>query len=585
MKHLTHIILLSVVLSLFGCSDRRATSVLNHADSLLSTHPDTVLVMLDSLRAERSSDMSRRQKMRLELLRADAQNKSYVNFTTDSVMREVTAYYDAHGTAQERMRAHYLLGCTYRDMGDAPRALECYHDAIDKADTTSSDCDYKLLSRVYGQMAGLYRRQNMLTQSIEHLDKMQVYSLLSGDTISFIITQDQIGSIYGLMNNYDSLLTIKNRVVQLYKSRGLYTHAAISLGTTIYAYLANKDYLQAKRMMDIYETKSGHFHTNGDIAKGKEIYYYTKGIYYLDIQKYDSAEFFFRKLLNNANTFNDRISASQGLCKLYTELNNNDSVAKFAQNSYIFNDSAYSNSTLYNMQLLESIHDYSINKHLANKQFEKAQSEKQKNIVLSFFVASLLIVIAYIYNTYVKYKDKKQSEITDIHKLYRNDIAMLEKSKQSLMHKLHKNENNHKLDIEKYETLINELNRRISQYKTNTLPIEDKCIFDSSIYDKFVSYDLKRKKRPSKEDWLTLYDTVELFIPQFKYILKDKFRLSDEEYKVCILDRLFFDVNSIVWLTDKSNSYISKIRKRLLKKVFGKDGEPKNFDIEIRNIG
>ncbi|MEE1091661.1 MAG: hypothetical protein UHZ01_01100, partial [Prevotella sp.] len=76
MKHLTHIILLSVVLSLFGCSDRRATSVLNHADSLLSTHPDTVLVMLDSLRAGRSSDMSRRQKMRLELLRADAQNKA-----------------------------------------------------------------------------------------------------------------------------------------------------------------------------------------------------------------------------------------------------------------------------------------------------------------------------------------------------------------------------------------------------------------------------------------------------------------------------------------------------------------------------
>ena len=135
MKHLTHIILLSVVLSLFGCSDRRATSVLNHADSLLSTCPDTVLVMLDSLRAERSSDMSRRQKMRLELLRADAQNKAFVNFTTDSVMREVTAYYDAHGTAQERMRAHYLLGCTYRDMGDAPRALECYHDAVSFADT------------------------------------------------------------------------------------------------------------------------------------------------------------------------------------------------------------------------------------------------------------------------------------------------------------------------------------------------------------------------------------------------------------------------------------------------------------------
>ena len=175
MKHLTHIILLSVVLSLFGCSDRRATSVLNHADSLLSICPDTVLVMLDSLRAERSSDMSRRQKMRLELLRADAQNKAFVNFTTDSVMLRVADYYDDHGTAQERMRAHYLLGCTYRDMGDAPRALECYHDAIDKADTTSADCDYKLLSRVYGQMAVLFQDAYLPYNQIEQLKNSYHY--------------------------------------------------------------------------------------------------------------------------------------------------------------------------------------------------------------------------------------------------------------------------------------------------------------------------------------------------------------------------------------------------------------------------
>ena len=67
-------------------------------------------------------------------------------------MLDVVDYYDHHGTANERMRAYYLLGCVDRDLGEAPQALECYHDAVDCADTTAQDCDYKLLSRVYGQM-------------------------------------------------------------------------------------------------------------------------------------------------------------------------------------------------------------------------------------------------------------------------------------------------------------------------------------------------------------------------------------------------------------------------------------------------
>ena len=47
-------------------------------------------------------------------------NKNYVPFSTDSVMQEVADYYDHHGPPNERMEAHYLLGCVYRDMGEAP---------------------------------------------------------------------------------------------------------------------------------------------------------------------------------------------------------------------------------------------------------------------------------------------------------------------------------------------------------------------------------------------------------------------------------------------------------------------------------
>ena len=51
---------------------------------------------------------------------ADSLNRHYISFTTDSVMKDAVSFYDRHGSANERMRAHYLLGCVYRDLGEAP---------------------------------------------------------------------------------------------------------------------------------------------------------------------------------------------------------------------------------------------------------------------------------------------------------------------------------------------------------------------------------------------------------------------------------------------------------------------------------
>ena len=57
--------------------------------------------------------------------------------TVDSLV----SYFDRHGSANQRMMAHYVRGRVLHDMGEAPAALECYQTAADQADTTRSDCD------------------------------------------------------------------------------------------------------------------------------------------------------------------------------------------------------------------------------------------------------------------------------------------------------------------------------------------------------------------------------------------------------------------------------------------------------------
>lgn len=57
-----------------------------------------------------------------------------------------------------------MLGCVYRDIHEAPLALEYYNKAAEQADTISQDCDYSTLYRIYSQMGVLFEKQYLFNQ-------------------------------------------------------------------------------------------------------------------------------------------------------------------------------------------------------------------------------------------------------------------------------------------------------------------------------------------------------------------------------------------------------------------------------------
>ena len=93
-----------------------------------------------------------RARMRAGLDSINTRNRNDQPFTVQDVDPYVR-FFDDHGTPNDQLLAHYLLGRAYHEHGEAPMALQCYHDALDRADTTAQDCDYAQLARVYGQMA------------------------------------------------------------------------------------------------------------------------------------------------------------------------------------------------------------------------------------------------------------------------------------------------------------------------------------------------------------------------------------------------------------------------------------------------
>lgn len=201
-------LLLSLMILASCTGNRKYDDLMQRADSIMDVDDDSVMVairMLDGVKSLQP-EFTKAQRMRYELLRHKAMNKAYVSFTSDSIMKEVVDYYDHHGSANERMLANYVLGCVYRDLHEAPLALEKYNKATEFADTAANDCDYKTLSRIYYQMGILFDKQYLPYQELKAFDKAEKYAYLAKDTLKAIVFYQNKEAAYNYLTGVTALI-------------------------------------------------------------------------------------------------------------------------------------------------------------------------------------------------------------------------------------------------------------------------------------------------------------------------------------------------------------------------------------------
>ena len=174
MKRLAFFNLLVFTFFIASCTgDKEVRALLERAEALMESHPDSAYAELlhssskieegdrSAVEAYDFMHLGGSERACYLLLLAEAENKLYMPLPSDTLFREVVDYYDRHGDANRQLKAYYLMGCIYRDRHEAPMALQWYLDAVEKADTLASDCDYLTLMKVYGQMADIYHSQLM----------------------------------------------------------------------------------------------------------------------------------------------------------------------------------------------------------------------------------------------------------------------------------------------------------------------------------------------------------------------------------------------------------------------------------------
>ena len=510
---------------------------------------------------------------------ADSLNRNYLPVTGDSLLKEAARWFDSHGSANERVRAHYLLGCAYRDKGEAPAALQCYHDAVDCADTTASDCDYRLLSRVYGQMGFLFYNMNLPYEQIKALEYAKHYSLEAKDTLQSILCYEAEYDAYHYIGLKDSCLSVLTTARSMYIEHGYGREAATCCGRLVRIMTEKGDFAKARYYADIYEKESGMFH-NDEIKEGLEVYYYIKGLYYLGISEQDMAEKMFRKLLTKGKAANEQEAACHGLSLLYKQKHMPDSAAKYAELAYDANDIQKRTNIEEELLQMQSQFDYSRHLHLAKVKSEEALNLRSYIYVISilFFIITVCLLL-YVYN---KRKERKEQE-----KKYLQTIYTLNQANEELS--LLKSKSIKEITKIKEEQ-IQSLNRQIDSFWLNgkrrsrqpNIPLG---IINSPIFKRFKSIAAQIDVYPSKEDWIELLKVFNENMPNFKTALCSYGYSPDEqEYFYCILTRLYFEPYELTRIFKTSSSNVSNIRARLGAKIFNIEASAKEFDNRIRKL-
>ena len=579
------LIYMLIFMSLSSCSNRKYEQTITRADNLMELSQDSArsaLAILDSIRPDLSK-MGKSTQMRYQLVYAKGMNKGYVDFTTDSLMKEIVDYYDNHGTCQQQMLAHYLLGCVYRDLGDSPASLSCYNDAVEKVDTTSSDCDYKLLTRVYEQQGALFLSQSMPQNALSAYQKAEKYAWIAKDTLSAVLSYEHLGNIYEYMDNMNKVIEVYENASRRYRQYGYPVQAARALGGAIQALILTKQYAKAKKYMDVFEAESGYFQKDSCYSYiNYSHYYYLKGLYCLESHS-DSAKYWFTKCQEFAKTNNNKSFSAYAWYLYYIKHQQMDSVAKYSEQAFAYNDSANLDMERDLMQKMQAIYDYDRWKNVAHNEEIKA-TRANLTLLVSILVSVSVIIIGIL--TFLVYRKKRKLELQEKEEqenLIRHQIYY---TKQEL--ELLRTVNDRKIAdvIKEKEQTINKLKEDLKdirdKYSNSSLSDVDILLKESSIYKRIKYLELHPKETMRENDWIELEETIEQLIPSFIPLLKN--RLNVIAYRICLLVKLEISTSSIAILLGLSSSAISKYRKVMLEKLCGRSGKPKDFDEYIRQI-
>lgn len=557
MKHIRNVFYLFLfTLIIVSCNIGLQSNSIDNIESVMEQSVDSAYSKILYLQ-NNGKLRSAKEDLLIDFYKIRAQYRLGLKFDDISIFEKVVGYFEEVSVLPKLFEALYYEGLAYKDMGVYSSALDCFNRCITIFDQ-DAEIDLILCSKVYSQMSDIFHQQRLPEYELESLHSAISYALKGGDSILALQYEEFLVKPYDLLGNYDSIITISERCASKYYNYGYKKLGDIKQQNALYGYLVKKDYQKARRSIDLYEQGSGFFDAEGNIIKGKEIYYYKKGLYCLGVNDLDSASYYFRKLLAFKEDLNNRELAYRGLLLFYNKVHNIDSIGKYSRLYCETNDSVQIKTKSDEILRLQAVYNYSIHKQKAEALSHKVAMEHNKSTV--YAIVSIFIFILSILGFALFWQIKKKEEqlhlavynekMNCIERLEQDRIdqhdLIIQLKNEAMALKVRLDEFNSSAEIEKsqkaLDTLIEEFHRKVKMTKMGDVEILD-------------------------SDWRSFFKYTEACNSKFSAYLY-RMNLSKQEMKVALLIGLLFTDDEICRLLNSSGSSFCNCKTRINTKLF-----------------
>lgn len=547
--------------------------MLHEADSMTYVAPRQAIQLLDSIGDEIAA-ADKPTRMYHQLLTVKAQDKAYITHTSDSVMLRLVDYYEHGGDKSLLPEAYYYMGSTYRDLNDAPRALDYYQKALD---VMLGDQNLGVKSKVYAQMGDLFYYQDLYQEA----DKMYESSYRCDS-----ILKDTVGIIYNLRDMALCCANLgRNEVgVSLLQQAILY---ADEIGDEEISSLTSSQlaslYIQKGAYELAYDAiKPSLSHL--DSANISSVYSILASVH-RHLNDKDSAYYYYNELLQFGNLY-AQTEAYYQLAKIAEEsLQTEMSISLLEQYRHL-EDSLKVITETETMARMQSLYDYQLHER------EKAEAQSRANklqlyLITGIAIFAIVVLMLFSYGQYYKRKELKTK--VRMEKL----TALRQQEHQRSLSYIHENEEK----IIGLTKRINELEGSETQLKVELENAKEQLVMENkmaearmeqreqavhAIHASSLRESLVKKAEASKhineEDILSMEEFLNAIYPHFIEELKSLGRFNETEYRVSLLLKMKIAPKHICELVNRDKSTVSNIKRRLFVRFTGKPGSAKDWD-------
>lgn len=575
--------LLYTLLGFFcACGHKPYPHPLIVADSLANVCPDSAIALLSTLKARMSHEDEATQ-MYYRLLCIKANDKAYIPHTSDSLILPVLHYYIEKDDKRHLPEAYYYAGRVYRDLKDAPQALDYFQKAIA---ASPSNGQYGLKSKIYSQTGTLFAYQGMYAEAIKMYRESGKCDEMQKDSVGMIYTLRDIGYMHRELGRLDSTLfyfKAANRLSVQIRHTDMFNMTQGQLAS-IYTDLQMYDSARIPLRNALRNVE----------RPGKSAIYSIAAHFYNATGQKDSAAWYCNELLDFGTIYAKR-TAYRRLLEFAIAQNDTKLVPHYLREHLRYIDSIQGLTQTETIHRMHSLYNY----QLREKENLRLKAENQhKNLWIVIISGGLLLAVA-LFTAYRQYSKRKNlvlqqqlEKLRKIEKENREKIAFLEKyhSQKEELNKgitripLPENDEQKQQLEQRMELLNHILQQQVIEEEQEKLAQEQ--LFHSDLYRKLQ----ERANSPrgeayvNSDEWESLKALLHPAYPKFFERLRSLHTPSENELHVCMLLKLRFRQADIARLLRLKPESISSIRKRLYQKVTGEKGTPEMWDKIIHSL-